>query len=54
MIRWGRAALGDTGSGDGEGSPSMAESEETLRSGAQTCTDPLRGICCKAHCRTAE
>lgn len=54
MIRWSRATLGGTGFGDEEGSPSLADSEETPRSGAQICNDPLRGICCKARCRTAE
>lgn len=52
MIHW--STLGGTGFGDEEGSPSLADSEETPRSGAQTCNDPLRGICCKARCRTAE
>lgn len=32
----------------------MTDPEERLCSGVQTCNDPLRGICCKAHCRTAE
>lgn len=32
----------------------MADPEEGLCSGVQACNDPLRGICCKAHCRTAE
>lgn len=32
----------------------MADPEERLGSGVQACNDPLRGICCKAHCRTAE
>lgn len=54
VIHWSRATLGGTGSGDEEGSPSLADSEETPRSGVQTCNDPLRGICCKARCRTAE
>lgn len=53
-IHWSRVALGGTGFGDGEGSPSTADSEERPRSGVQTCKDPLRGICCKARCRTAE
>lgn len=54
MIRWSRPALGGTGFGNEGGSPSMADSEEMLRSGVLTCNDPLRGICCKARCRTAE
>lgn len=54
MIHWSRATLGGTGFGGEEGSPSLADSEETPRSGVQTCNDPLRGICCKARCRTAE
>lgn len=54
MIHWSRAALGGTGSGDEAGSPSLAGSEETPRSGVQTCNAPPRGICCKARCRTAE
>lgn len=51
--RWGKGALGGIGSGDEGGNPSMADPEEGLRSGVQACNDPLRGICCKARCRTA-
>lgn len=51
--RWGRAALGGIGSGDEGGSPWMADPEEGVRSGAQVCSDPLRGTCYKARCRTA-
>lgn len=47
----GRGALGGIGSGDEGGSPWMADPEE--HSGVQVCNDPLRGICCKARCRTA-
>lgn len=54
MIHWSRATLCGTGFEDEEGSPLLADSEETPRSGVQTCNDPLRGICCKARCRTAE
>lgn len=50
---WGRGVLGGIGSGDERGSPWMADPEETLGSGVQACNDPLRGICCKARCRTA-
>lgn len=51
--RSGRAAPGDIGSEGEEGNSWMADPEEGLRSGARACNDPLRGICCKAHCRTA-
>lgn len=51
---WGKGAQGGIGSGDEGGSPWMADPEERLGSGVQVCNDPLRGICCKAHCRTAE
>lgn len=51
---WGKGARGGIGSGDEGGSPWMAGPEERLGSGVQVCNDPLRGICCKAHCRTAE
>lgn len=52
-VRWGKGALGGIDSGDEGGSPLMAVPEKGLRSGVQACSDPLRGICCKAHCRTA-
>lgn len=50
---WGRGALGGIGSEGEGGSPWMPDPEEGLHSGVQACNDPLRGICCKAHCRTA-
>lgn len=52
--RWGRRALGGIGPGDVGGSQWRADPEERLSSGVQACNDPLRGICCKARCRTAE
>lgn len=50
--RWGKEEPGGIGSGGGGGSPWMADPEEGLRSGVQVCSDPLRGICCKARCHT--
>lgn len=54
--RLGRGARDGTapGGGGGGGSPWRADPEERRSSGAKACSDPLRGICCKAHCRTAE
>lgn len=52
--RWGRGALGGIGPGDVEGSQWRADPEERLSSVVQACSDPLRGMCCKARCRTAE
>lgn len=50
---WGREVLGGIGSGDEGCSSWMGDPEEGQRSGVQACSDPLRGICCKARCHRA-
>lgn len=50
---WGNGVQGGTDWLDASCSSWRGDPEEGLRSGVQACSDPLKGTCCKARCRTA-